>query len=264
MKWFRLHADLVDNPKVQSLNGPLFKAWVNLMCIACFNDGLLPDIQRIAYRLKLSEDRTSSLIRGLVNLKLIDESDGVLTIHDWDEWQFRPENSRASSTERVRRHRERMKQVKRDETPETDETLLQKQDETETSVSVSVSVSESDSGKGGAGENRSTAFQDGFENFIEVWSDSGLPTAPADMAKARASWKMLDFEQRADCVKGIRDRKEAGEFDDPQYHPLPHNFVGEKRWKRPIRNRRNKQPEKSASMQALDRLQAKVERGERP
>ena len=49
MSWFRVHDDLVDDPKVQRLAPELFKALINLWCLASQNRGILPPIEDIVF-----------------------------------------------------------------------------------------------------------------------------------------------------------------------------------------------------------------------
>jgi hypothetical protein len=106
--WFRFYNSTADNPKVQLLPDHLFKAWVNLLCLACRHNGALPDTKAIAFTLRCSEDDAKSRIDALVNARLIDDVEGVRRPHDWNDWQYESDNS----TPRVRAHRQR----KQDET----------------------------------------------------------------------------------------------------------------------------------------------------
>jgi hypothetical protein len=100
--WLRLYTDVLDDPKVQRLDGELFKAWINLLCLAKAGDGLLPSIEDIAFKLRSgSEENAKRLTDELVKRGLLD-SDGMnLTPHNWHGRQFDSD----SSTERVQRYR---------------------------------------------------------------------------------------------------------------------------------------------------------------
>ena len=41
-RWFRMYAEVVDDPKVQRLSPALFRAWVNVLCLAASNGGVVP------------------------------------------------------------------------------------------------------------------------------------------------------------------------------------------------------------------------------
>jgi len=101
MAWLRLYDTLLDNPKVQRLRPELFKALVNLWCLAKRYDGGLPDVSEIAFALRGSEQKIVSWISELRDAGLIDETDGTLHPHDWDHHQFKSDNV----SERVKKHR---------------------------------------------------------------------------------------------------------------------------------------------------------------
>lgn len=109
MQWFRFYSEALDDPKVQRLPGDLFKAWVNLLCLANEADerGTLPDVADIAFRLRMDDQKTADALRGLCRAGLLDgdEDDGY-SIHAWDKRQ--PDSD--SSTERVRRYRAKKQQ----------------------------------------------------------------------------------------------------------------------------------------------------------
>jgi hypothetical protein len=43
-RWFRFYDDALNDPKVQKLSGDLFKAWVNILCLASKHGGELPAV----------------------------------------------------------------------------------------------------------------------------------------------------------------------------------------------------------------------------
>lgn len=107
-RWFRMYSDVLDDPKVQRLPPDLFKAWVNLLCLASRNGGMLPGVEDIAFALRMSQDVTRNMVRDLSQRGLLDDADG-LTPHNWNERQFRSDKDETAS-ERKRRQREREKQ----------------------------------------------------------------------------------------------------------------------------------------------------------
>lgn len=104
MPWFRFYAETLSDPKVQRLSPELFKAWVNLLCLASQNDGSLPSVDDIAFHLRLSASQAAQQLDDLVLAGLIDiMPDGALQPHNWHVRQYASD----SSTERVRKHREK-------------------------------------------------------------------------------------------------------------------------------------------------------------
>src|SRR5262249_52332204 len=100
-RWFRVYENLVDDPKVQRLNPALFKALVNLWCLASQNDGLLPSIDDIAFKLRMSPDKVGKVIADLRGHDLLDIDETGISPHNWSGRQYQSD----SSSERVRRHR---------------------------------------------------------------------------------------------------------------------------------------------------------------
>lgn len=105
--WFRLYNTLVDDPKVQQLPEALFKALINVWCIASQNDGVLPSNANIAYKLRVKPEKAAEYVTKLVSAGLVDNVDGTFVPHNWDSRQFQSD----SSTERVKRHRNKKRNV---------------------------------------------------------------------------------------------------------------------------------------------------------
>jgi hypothetical protein len=101
-RWFRYYDGTLDDPKVQKLDPPLFKMWVNLLCIASRNGGNLPLTDDLAFSLRISVKDTSKVIEQLTAAGLLDAGDPVRP-HNWDERQYQSD----SSTGRVKRFRQR-------------------------------------------------------------------------------------------------------------------------------------------------------------
>lgn len=109
-RWFRMYADVIDDPKVQKLPPDVFKAWVNLLCLASRNDGMLPDIEDMAFALRMSQDVTRDMVVTLTRHGLLDDCDG-LTPHNWAERQFKSDTAE-DARERKRKQRKREKEGK--------------------------------------------------------------------------------------------------------------------------------------------------------
>ncbi|MEW6639475.1 MAG: hypothetical protein AB1586_03150 [Pseudomonadota bacterium] len=100
-QWFRLYNTLVDDPKVQQLSSALFKALINLWCLASQNGGVLPAVSIVAYKLRMTPRKAADIIARLVAAGLLDDSGAVVVPHNWSGRQFQSD----CSTERVRRFR---------------------------------------------------------------------------------------------------------------------------------------------------------------
>lgn len=119
-RWFRFHAEALDDPKVQKLDGDTFKAWVNILCLASRNGGYLPSIEDTAFALRIDVNGVLAVVERLLNATLIDKVSGGpsgyrYAPHGWEERQYKSD----TSTDRVKRFRKRSKPV--DETaPDTE------------------------------------------------------------------------------------------------------------------------------------------------
>ena len=101
--WFRFYIEAIDDPKVQKLSPDIFKTWVNLLCLASAGDGVLPGIDDMAFRLRLTEKVATDHVSKLRAQGLLDEMPSGLCPHNWAARQFVSD----VSTERVRKFREK-------------------------------------------------------------------------------------------------------------------------------------------------------------
>jgi hypothetical protein len=106
-RWFRVYDDLIDNPKVQRLDPSLFKALINLWCLASANHGVLPPIDEIAFKLRMKPEKAQRVLTELRAAGLIDDDERGARPHNWDSRQFISDGS----TPRVKRFRERHRNV---------------------------------------------------------------------------------------------------------------------------------------------------------
>ena len=91
-RWFRVYEDLVDDPKVQRLPDRLFKALINLWCLASANDGVIPDLETIAFKLRIKPQKAHELLVEFRRAGLIDDDEGgsgIVRPHNWQGRQVR-------------------------------------------------------------------------------------------------------------------------------------------------------------------------------
>ena len=105
MNWFRFYHAALHDPKVQCLPSPLFRDWVNILCVASEESarGSLPDAEKLSYSLRKTIKSTEKVLRALVEVGLLDEDAGTLTIHNWSLRQPNSDGSR----DRMRASRDR-------------------------------------------------------------------------------------------------------------------------------------------------------------
>jgi hypothetical protein len=107
--WFRVYEDLVDDPKVQRLDPPLFKALINLWCLTSANGGVLPQIDEIAFKLRMKPEKTRRVLHRLKAERLIEEDETGTHPHNWAGRQFKSDVGDPTAAERMRRHRNRQR-----------------------------------------------------------------------------------------------------------------------------------------------------------
>lgn len=149
-RWFRVYADLVDNPKYIKLGPDLRCALFAVWCIAAGNDGKLPSLDFIAIKFRLNEARTNKLLVELERCGFLDrDDDGTLRPHDWDERQFQSD----TSNERVKRHRQRKRNV----------TVTPPETDTETEQ-----ITEAKASDAGASDPRTRLFNEGLAKLASL------------------------------------------------------------------------------------------------
>jgi len=112
MQWFRFYHEVLDDPKVQNLPPEDFKFWVNLLCLACRRNGKIPNLNDIAFGLRMELNACRTVVERLSNAGLIDTLNGGANgyhyaVHSWDKRQYKSD----TSTTRVKRFRERFRNV---------------------------------------------------------------------------------------------------------------------------------------------------------
>jgi len=121
--WLRLYTGILDDPKVQRLEAEHFKGWVNLLCLAKEHDGLLPSIDDIAFRLRITESETNGLVEVLVGRGLLDSTEDGLTPHNWECRQCLSDADPTAAI-RARRYRKRTRDDTDTVTRDADVTTL--------------------------------------------------------------------------------------------------------------------------------------------
>jgi hypothetical protein len=105
--WIRLYTNVVNDPKVQQLPAPLFKFWVNLLCVAGEYEkaGLLPSVGELAW--SLHSKKVAGYIKRLVDHGLLENHEDGLHIHNWSGRQYESD----SGAPRTRAYRQRIRDL---------------------------------------------------------------------------------------------------------------------------------------------------------
>lgn len=100
-RWFRFYADAMRHPKVARLPDPLFRLWVELLCVAAENNGIIPPADDLKHMLKRRLDHLLRGLQDLIRASLIDPLEDGYKPHGWDKRQYKSD----VSTGRVRKYR---------------------------------------------------------------------------------------------------------------------------------------------------------------
>lgn len=116
--WWRAYDDAVDNAKLLLLSDAQHRGWFNLLCLASANGGTLPEMKVMSVKLRMKPARVQALIDGLTEAKLIDQTETGTRPHDWNDRQYKSD----VSTTRVKRFRERKRNVSETDQRQSTET----------------------------------------------------------------------------------------------------------------------------------------------
>jgi hypothetical protein len=217
-RWFRVHDDLVDDPKVQLLSGDLVKALLNLWCLASQNDGILPAMSAMAFKLRMKPQQVAIVIAELSNAGLIDRDGDVYRPHNWDKRQYKSDTDKtaADRSKRYRaKHRDGNAPVTRDddrdanacrERPETEADTEQKQIKKETRE---------------AALSRDDAIS--FEKFWGQW-----PNKVGKPAALKAYRSAINRSSHAEIIAGVVNYIRDKPPDRPWLNPA--TFLNQNRW----------------------------------
>lgn len=104
-------------------------------------------------------------------------------------------------------------------------------------------------------------FDEQWQHFRRLYGRTGKELIEEDFAKAHFLWRVLDFAQRTMAIANIAANLDAGQWRDPQWIPLPENYLrGEYKRKVVPRSRPEPSRKESNTLRALETF--KRERGE--
>jgi hypothetical protein len=150
--WFRLYNEVLNDPKVQRLDGETFKGWINILCLAQKHDWTLPCVADVAFALRMTDQAAADLIQTLHRLNLLDEVPDAPASYMPHNWKGRQYKSDADPTAPARskryRDRNRHASVTRDETRDATDQIQSRAD-TEQSRYRADSDSKTDLSKAG-------------------------------------------------------------------------------------------------------------------
>ena len=211
MDWFRMYGEMMDDPKIGTLDDAAFRTWVELLCTACKaedggNTRLTKDDIDWAFRRNASETLQKLLQRELVTVT----ETGEIVITSWEKRQKKSD----SSTGRVREHRAKAKLDKGSQEDTKDETLQKRKGN-----GLEKSREE---------KNKHTSLDAMFEEF---WS--AYPKKVSKAAALKAYRKIKPSESlQAEILAAVSRAKTSVDWlkDDGQFIPYPASWLNAKRW----------------------------------
>ena len=185
---------------------------------------MIPSVEDVAFRLRLSKSKAESLLSTLKTSSLIDGD----RMHDWDDFQY----SSDSSTERVKRHRERNMERFSNVSSNVSETV---QSRTEQNRNRNITEEPPISPKGD---------DSGFESFWNAYPEGRKVGKKA----ALKAWKTLKPSKSLTdrIVKAITKQAANGHFKGSRgenFIPLPTTWLNQGRWDDQIQDPREKKIE---------------------
>lgn len=217
MQWFRFYHEALDDPKVQTLDAETFRDWINLLCLCCRMDGELPKtVEQIAFVLRRSPDACSTVLSRLADAGLLDRRNGGANgmhyvIHSWDKRQYKSD----TSTDRVKRYRERFKTVSETVTETAPDT------ETETDINNKKNNSPLPPSRGMLAQRKQIASEE-FDLFWEAYPKK------VNKGAAQKAWRSAIKKAGAEDI--IAAVKRYGWPDDKQFIPHPASWLNGERW----------------------------------
>lgn len=104
--WIKLYHEVLDDPKMCRLTDRLYRRTMELFLLAgkTGDDGSLPDVADMAWYLRIDEDALAQDLQELSEVGIVTQDD-----EGWFVTKFADRQEAVSSTERVRRFRDRQK-----------------------------------------------------------------------------------------------------------------------------------------------------------
>ena len=116
--WIKLYRDLLENPDWFDLDGDTAKILIGLWLIASENEGFLPDIKTLSFRLRTTQAKAEQALTKLVNfLEPVENSDDINMISNNEEPDINTTSQRHQddSAEKRREEKEERREREREE-----------------------------------------------------------------------------------------------------------------------------------------------------
>jgi hypothetical protein len=215
-RWWRAYDDALHNPKVQGLPPALFKFWFNVLCAASKNEGVIPPLDDLKTMLKARLDHVEAHLNELIKRGLVDETDGKLHPHNWDERQYKSD----SSAERTRTWRNNKRQ-QRDVTPAV--TVTPPDTDTDTDTDKTLVQIEHLNGREPKGQARKKPDLD--PGFLEFYLAYPRRQSKQDAIKAYAQVRKSGVSHESIMAGLERAKRSDRRFREMQFTPHPGRWL---------------------------------------
>lgn len=213
--WIRLYTEVPNDPKVQRLSPLLFKFWINCLCLAGANDGILPTSDDLAWSLKLKPLQAAALREELVGAGLFERHGDDFMPHGWEDRQFESDTSRDRQKKYRDRHSKRHGDGKSDVT-------VTAQEQSRTDTDQKQNRTEVISSRRNENWQKDPEFCRFRDNYLSTGSVSATDT---DWPKAYNVWRMMDFDQKQIAVEHVKTC-------DPAFMKYPQNYLADREYNR--------------------------------
>jgi hypothetical protein len=227
-RWFRYYDDALNDPKVQSLRGDLFKAWVNLLCVASKNGGVIPSVADAAFGLRMTELKAAAVVTELAAARLLDRvAGGTFAPHNWNKRQFKSD----TSNERVKAFRQREKKQGDDVTVHGAGNVTGNVTATADATAPEQNRAEAEQNHGGAGAPRRDAEM-AFQRFWQAYPkrQGANPKEPARKAFRAAVTSGVDAETVIAAARRYAAELQRDNKLGTQFVARAVTWLNEKRW----------------------------------
>jgi len=79
-----------------------------------------------------------------------------------------------------------------------------------------------------------------YSDFSKAVEEAQLPASAVDHERARRFFFELPLEERKAAILGLKLRIASGEFENPVFRPRPDNYLRNRVWERPVREKRKR------------------------
>lgn len=130
-RWFRFYDESINDPKVQRLSADMFRAWVNMLCLASKYGGVIPKAD-IAFALRATEKGAAAIVDYLIDRDLLEDRGDCVTPHNWEGRQYKSDVTDPTAAGRQKKYRNNKRNADRNADRNASVTVTDTRTDTET------------------------------------------------------------------------------------------------------------------------------------